>query len=243
MCHFLLCLGLILQLQALWVPPLELLQMRERVQTLLPKIILPEGQIDKQNFQELVRMKESITKSVSASDPLRALYVQQLTYLIKNLPFASKILSYGYQPNLYQNIAHNMKNAKSKFAQPLLDMRYKNFMIAFDLIMGHPQDAEFDMPNPYDVTHEQMVDDYLLWAQKLENLGPYASRKALTQLAEEFMSQFDRMLTQNDLGRAKKAQLIAWIGGPDKYLGAILGRMIKQRANREHRSSSLEEVE
>lgn len=226
---------------ALWQPPHEFIQIRDHVHTLLPKIILPEGKLDQQAYQELIHMRDAINQFPQARE-LKALYIQQLNFLIKNLPIASKILSYGYQPELYQRIAQEMRNKKNRFAQPLLDLRYNNFTKALDLMMGNPQEDGFDTPNPYDAAYEQIVDDYLIWSQKLDDLGPYASRKSLTHLADEFMVKFDQMLTRNAIGQERKAQLIKWLGGPEKYLGTILGRMIKQRGNQERRSVALDDI-
>lgn len=198
------------------------------INNILQRSILPDGKIDKAQLNHLLDLIETIRKDSNLKLYIRTQLINRIHAIYDQVPRASRILMSGYNKPYFEKVARYLKNRQSFYAQPLIDLQRRDWDAAHGIAIGFPKNYKIATPSPFDVDYEQLVNDYIDYADHLENMGFQPILSELKQLAADFTTKFDRMLMVNDIGKAKKKQLIEWIGGPQNYLGVILGQKIKE---------------
>jgi len=142
---------------------------------------------------------------------------------------ARQIVRNGYDLERYTKNLVALEQEKSRYAQPLINRMINDWKSAVSVLQGYPQ-GTISTPSPYDVPYDAIVSPYMGFVRRLEALGEYPALSDLMKLNQDFATQFDRMLTINDIGKNRKRVLIGWLGGEKNYLGTILGTLIVGRS-------------
>lgn len=200
----------------------------QTIVSILSDAVKPDGLIDQQrlaNFNAFFESEDRIARLGADAGAV----IDRIARVKEWAPRASQILRNGYDLDRYKKDLAQIEQQKSRYAQSLINAMIRDWRAALSVLEGYPV-GTIQNPSPYDVPYDAIVSQYLMFANKLEQLGENPPIEAVKELNQEFLTQFDRMLTTNDIGRARKKVLIEWLGGETNYLGSIMGSMIIARS-------------
>ncbi|MFA6065655.1 MAG: hypothetical protein WC707_00555 [Candidatus Babeliaceae bacterium] len=213
--------------------PLLAANYQRDITKIIKESVAPDGITYQKKLDQLDTLLQKVLNNPKEKNAGKSQWKARITRIKQELPRASKVLMNGYDINYYERTLKQLRNQKSKYAQPLIKQKVHDFEAALNILKGNPRET-ISSPSPYDVQYEELVDQYIYFADKLEKLGKNPSQKDVRILAQEFTTQFDRMFQNSNQGRTKKDQLIKWLGGPEKYLGVILGNIQKNIAQSQY---------
>lgn len=200
----------------------------DAIRAVLADAVKPDGLIDQSRLNDLRAFFENDFRLSKIGAGAGTVH-NRITKILEQAPRASQIVRNGYDLERYKKALSELEQQKSRYAQPLLDRMIKDWKSAVSTLNGYPE-GEISRPSPYDEPYEAIVSQYMGFVRKLEALGENPALSDLMKLNQEFATQFDRMLTINDIGKNRKQVLINWLGGEKNYLGTILGKLIVSRS-------------
>lgn len=201
----------------------------DAIRVVLSEAIKPDGLINRSRLNDLTSFFENDFR-LSKIGAGAGMVHGRIAKIIEQAPRASQIVRNGYDLERYKKSLAELEKQKSRYAQPLLDRMISDWRSAVSVLDGFPE-GTISSPSPYDEPYEALVSQYMGFVRRLESLGENPALSDLIKLNQDFSTQFDRMLTINDIGKNRKKILIGWLGGENNYLGTILGRFIISRSS------------
>jgi hypothetical protein len=200
----------------------------EAIRKSLAQAIRPDGLIDQYQLNSLKSLFENDFRVGKIGAGAGAIHTR-VKKIIADAPRASQILRNGYDIERYKKQLEELEKQQSLYAQPLLDIMASDWRSAVSVLNGYPE-GSISSPSPFDDPYESIISNYMGFVRRLEALGNNPALSDLVSLNQDFATQFDRMLTINDIGKGRKKVLIEWLGGKDAYLGALLAKQIISRS-------------